>query len=823
MVIDSNVSVSGGTNYSGGYVDFALTNGLAEDDLNLTNDGNISTANGQLSIVDGTVYLGNGSDAAVVGSVDATYNGQDGQKLRINFSNEFENGDFSDGTSGSTVITGWTAINQQVKFGTDTIAGLPTPTDTVWPTNWGGTYTDQHTPSRLGTLQTVLSSVQNDGSGLSVQMSSSGMTTLAGYDIVRGPYIYSNGAVSLSAGDTVSFEWQAQGGGDAYDVYGYIVDVNTGHIETILNETGSSTSASTTWATESVTVSQAGQYRFVFVSGTYDYSGGRAAGAQLYIDDVTVTQAVVPPGVSDAHVTEIASRVTYENSSQNPDTTTRNYSITAVNASGGTGTATSSIAVTAVDDAPVIADTSADAQWTEDGGAVAVAPNLTISDVDGGNIGGAVICIENLFAGDTLDFSNQNGIAGTYNGTTGTLTLTGSASVEAYQAALRSITFSSSQNEPDTTARSITMTLGNSLYSNETGHYYEYVDTSLTWEQAKAAAEASTLYGLQGYLATVTSAEENAVITEKLQADAWIGASDAESEGTWKWVTGPEAGTTLADAGYANWNSGEPNDSGGNEDAGEIYSTNNGLWNDLPANSGTLGYVAEYGGMAGDPALHLSLTRTVQISAVNDAPVLDNSGAMTLTAVTEDATSPAGNTVAAIIASAGGNRITDADSGAAEGVALTGLTGDGTWQYNTGGGWNNVGSVSSTTALLLTDAASLRFVPAAGNNNAQTATVTFRAWDQSSGVQGSKVNVSTNGGTTAYSTATETASVSVTAVNDAPVLDNSSAMTLTAVTEDTTAPAGDTVAAILASAGGNRITDADSGAAEGVALTGPDR
>ena len=213
-------------------------------------------------------------------------------------------------------------------------------------------------------------------------------------------------------------------------------------------------------------------------------------------------------------------------------------------------------------------------------------------------------------------------------------------------------------------------------------------------------------------------------------------------------------------------------------------------------------------------------TATVSITAVNDAPVLDNSGSMSLTAITEDAAAPAGDTVAAIIASAGGNRITDADSGAAEGIALTGLTGDGAWQYNTGGGWTDVGAVAGTSALLLTDAASLRFVPTAGNNNAQTATVTFRAWDQSDGAEGTKADASATGGTTAFSTATETAALAVTAVNDAPVLDNSGSMSLTAITEDAAAPAGDTVAAIIASAGGNRITDADSGAAEGIALTG---
>jgi Ca2+-binding RTX toxin-like protein len=355
-ILDSDITITNGTDYRGGYIEFSLSAGTSTDFLTLDTDASASTSNGVISIVGNTVYKGNGSSAVVIGSVDATVNGQEGQNLKINFSNEFENGDFNLGSGGTTTIQGWTIVNQQVKFGTDQIAGLDTPNDTVWPTNWSGSYTDQNTPSTLGTLTTVLDSTQNDGSGYSVRMTSSGMTTYAGYDIVRGPYIYSDGTVSLSAGDKVSFEWQAQGGGDAYDVYGYIVDVNNNHIETILNETGGSTSASTTWATETINVSQAGDYRFVFVSGTYDYSGGRAAGAQLYIDDVTVTQSVEPDAVSDADLTEIVRRVMFESTSDDP-ASSRTLTVALQNAEsqdGNTATDTATITITPVNDAPEV-------------------------------------------------------------------------------------------------------------------------------------------------------------------------------------------------------------------------------------------------------------------------------------------------------------------------------------------------------------------------------------------------------------------------------------------------------------------------------------
>ncbi len=210
---------------------------------------------------------------------------------------------------------------------------------------------------------------------------------------------------------------------------------------------------------------------------------------------------------------------------------------------------------------------------------------------------------------------------------------------------------------------------------------------------------------------------------------------------------------------------------------------------------------------------------TITVTNVNDAPVLDNTGTMTLTTINEDATNNTGRTVAQIIASAGGNRITDVDSGALEGIAITSLaSGNGTWQFSTDGGtvWSNVGAVSDASALLLRDTDRLRFVPDA--RNADSASVTFRAWDRTSGSTGTQADASTNGGTTAFSTALETASITVTAVNDVPVFDNTGTMIFTGVDENAANNSGNTVAEIIASAGGDRITDVDDGAVEGIAV-----
>ncbi|MCP4172981.1 MAG: DUF2341 domain-containing protein, partial [Fuerstiella sp.] len=158
----------------------------------------------------------------------------------------------------------------------------------------------------------------------------------------------------------------------------------------------------------------------------------------------------------------------------------------------------------------------------------------------------------------------------------------------------------------------------------------------------------------------------------------------------------------------------------------------------------------------------------------NDAPVLDSTGTMALTTINEDDFASSGDTVANIILSAGGDRITDVDTTPVEGMAIIGVDdANGTWQYNTGSGWATFGAVSNSSAVLLNPTALIRFVPDA-DYAGSSGNITFRAWDQTSGSNGdTAVDVSTNGAATAYSTNTEVASLTVTNINDAPVITSS--------------------------------------------------
>ncbi|MEZ5729489.1 MAG: hypothetical protein R3E48_16755 [Burkholderiaceae bacterium] len=166
-----------------------------------------------------------------------------------------------------------------------------------------------------------------------------------------------------------------------------------------------------------------------------------------------------------------------------------------------------------------------------------------------------------------------------------------------------------------------------------------------------------------------------------------------------------------------------------------------------------------------------TVTRDITVAALNDAPVLDNSGNMTLTTITEDQTNNSGDTVASIIASASGDRITDVDTGAIEGIAITNVNWgtDNSWfEYSTDGGstWTLLHSQADDRALLLRSTDLIRFEPR--GYGVETASIEFRAWDQTSGSAGDEVDTTSNGGSTAFSTAKETATITTTAVNDAP-------------------------------------------------------
>jgi hypothetical protein len=185
-----------------------------------------------------------------------------------------------------------------------------------------------------------------------------------------------------------------------------------------------------------------------------------------------------------------------------------------------------------------------------------------------------------------------------------------------------------------TTALSIRVQVGEyetgTTYDPATGHTYKFISTPLSWIDAMNAAKAMTYKGKSGYLANITTADENTFVANKSGAqNVWFGATseleyinqartaaskstvsgDTKAGGNYYWYGSAEAGTNFSnglttpvavDGLYNSWAPLEPNNSASDEGCGVTnWQGIKGNWNDLDC-SGPQAYLVEFDTTPGD-------------------------------------------------------------------------------------------------------------------------------------------------------------------------------------------------------------------------------
>ncbi|TRX39051.1 T9SS type B sorting domain-containing protein [Flavobacterium restrictum] len=261
---------------------------------------------------------------------------------------------------------------------------------------------------------------------------------------------------------------------------------------------------------------------------------------------------------------------------------------------------------------------------------------------------------------------NHPSIVSKWDSNSGRLTLTSPnpGALVAYSdfiKAIKDVVYINSSLKP-TGNRSFSISIDKASYFPTNKHFYEFVDAKdILWDGALKNAETKTYFGLKGYLTTITSTDEQQLVGGQIDGAGWIGGSDLEVEGQWKWMSGPEKGTVFFDnrqttpapgvlisnpryignyPGYAFWNRSSPrwyegipiyepnNDTdlfGFSENFAhicELGTGEKGSWNDLSYNGSPSGlnqqkgYMIEYGGMPNDPKIDIATSTSMRIPQI---------------------------------------------------------------------------------------------------------------------------------------------------------------------------------------------------------------
>ena len=320
VIFDPTAIVSRNTDFKSGYLDITISNNAeASDDFNIVSgnglSGSIVKTGNAISYVDPTHGSMN------IGQIDPSRNGQNGQGLRINFfdqiiipnSSSILNGDFSNG------LANWTAYVDRVDFGNNfTLAdgsSIPTPTEAQMAQVDYTTSDATLDASVVGNDDAAIDTLHPNQPNFSVNVINGELELkqgryfiTLGFGIVHGPAAVSD-EFTAEVGDVLRLDYTAAGDFDDYHVAGYIFNTTTNAITLAINETGDTGSGR-----KSIEITEAGDYRFVFINGSFDKTGGKGIGADMTIDNIESEKQYSIP---DAAVQQLLRSTSYSSSSDN--------------------------------------------------------------------------------------------------------------------------------------------------------------------------------------------------------------------------------------------------------------------------------------------------------------------------------------------------------------------------------------------------------------------------------------------------------------------------------------------------------------------------
>jgi lipopolysaccharide export system protein LptA len=656
-------------------------------------------------------------------------------------------GDVLAATGNGTIGASYDSANERlILTGSDTLANYRTVLDSV-------TFNAGENPTNFGSNPTrTISWVLNDGSG-SNNLSTAKIETVSITNVNDAPtlasvapsasFVEEGGAVTLASTLAVSDP-------DNLKLANATVAITGGFAGDVLAAT----------AVGSITVAYNSTTETLTLSGA-----DTLANYKQVLDSVTFNAGENPT-----------------NFGSNP-TRTVMWTVNDGGTSFSTGTATSTITVTNVNDAPTLALGTTVASWTEDPGTpTSLAPAATVTDADNVNLASATVQITGgTFAGDgdVLAASATGNITVSYDTTSETLLLTGSDTLAHYQTVLNSITFNAGENPTDYgshAARTLTWTLndGSTSFSLSAAQIttvnitnvndaptLSNVDASLTVSPAAVTTISPTLSVSDPDNLTLANA------TVSITGGTFVGDGDllaaANTTGTSITVAYNSTTETLTLTGADTL-----------ADYQQVLDsiTFSSTAPD-PTNSGsnptrTLTWVVNDGGTSFNTSAVETTTITIQngpaINPPANANYIEENGSVTLApALSVTDTSGSTTLVSATVALTGGTFVGDQDELGIDG-SLSGTIVNG---VGTGATTITFGYDTSSETLTLTGSDTLADYQSALDH------VTFLAHENPTnfGSDPTRTVVWTvNDGGTSFATGTATSTINITNVNDAPTL-----------------------------------------------------